>query len=67
MEKLTISEWTMPLFFQMFACLRDDCSNNKQLTEKHFEQLFNCWLHISVEIDVWLVFASSIQAAVATP
>ena len=57
----------MFFFSQAYVGLRDDDPFNIWLEEKHLEQLLDCWLHVCVEAEVRLVFATSSKTAIAIP
>ena len=57
----------MFLFLQAYVGLRDDDPFNIWLEEKHLEQLLDCWLHVCVEAEACLVFATSSKTAIAVP
>ena len=64
---LSITDRTMFFFLQAYVGLRDDDPFNIWLEEKHLEQLLDCWLHVCVEDQACLVFATSSKTVIAMP
>ena len=57
----------MFFFPQAYVGLRDDDPFNILLEEKHLEQLLDCWLHVCVDAEAGLVFATSSKTVIAIP
>ena len=67
MQELTISHGPMLVFLDAFVGFWKDDFKDEILKEKHLEELFDCWVDISVENESGLVLPSSFKTAIATP